>query len=168
MAANKYISLLSSGAQQEVQAKDTSAGAGDAGKIPALNSAGVLDITLFPAGIGQASQTFTASEALSAGAIVNIFTSGARNANATDGSKPGIGFVNASVASAATATVYFPGSIVTGLTGLTIGAPVYLGTTSGQATGTAPTGSGNLVQHLGYALTATSFIFSPTPGVLRA
>ena len=97
MAANKYIALLTSGAQQEIQAKDTSAGAADAGKIVALNASGVLDSTLFPAGIGQASQTFTASEALSAGAIVNIFTSGARNANATDGSKPAIGFVNASV-----------------------------------------------------------------------
>lgn len=168
MAANKYIALNTNGSQQEVQAKDTSAGAGDAGKIPALNSAGVLDLTLFPAGIGQSTQTFTASEALSAGAMVNIFASGARNANATDGSKPTIGFVLAAVSSAANATVYFPGSIVTGLSGLTVGSPVYLGTTSGQATNTAPTGSGNLVQHLGYALSATSFIFSPTPGVLRA
>ncbi len=168
MAGNKYISLTTAGQQQEVSAVQSSAGAGDAGKIPALDASGVLDSTMLPPGTGSASQTFTASEALTAGALVNIFTSGVRNANATDGTKPAMGFVTASFASAATATVFFPGQIVTGLTGLTVGAPVFLSATAGAVTNTAPVTAGNLVQQVGYALSATSIVFQPLGGTIRA
>lgn len=149
----------------------TSAGAGDAGKLVALNGSGVLDSTLLPAGIGSASQIFPTSETLSAGALVNIFdssgTATARNANATDATKPAMGFVLAGTTSPANATVYFPGQVVTGLTGLTTGARVYLGTTAGTVTTTAPSSAGNLIMLVGYALSTTSFIFNPAPGIIK-
>jgi hypothetical protein len=165
MATQKVLVLDSTtNFPKELTPNTTSAGAADAGKVVALNSAGVLDSTLFPAGIGQASLTMLASEALAAGAAVNIFsnsgTPNVRNANATDATKPAIGFVNAAVSSGGTATIYFDGQLLSGLSGLTVGAPVYLGTTAGQITSTAPSASGNLVQQCGYAVSTTEIIFS--------
>jgi hypothetical protein len=148
-------------------------GATNAGDIPALNSAGVIDSTLLPAGIGEASLALPATEALAAGAMVNIWSSSgvasARNANATDTSKPVSGFVTAAVSSGATATIFFPGQIVTGVSGLTIGAPVYLSTTSGAVTTTAPSASGNLVCVLSQAaISATEFVLEKVSSIIHA
>lgn len=156
----------------ELTPNTTSSGGADAGKIPALNASGVLDATLLPPGIGSASQVFPTSEALAAGALVNIAdvsgTPTARNANATDATKPATGFVLAAVTQPANATVYFPGQIVTGVSGLTIGAPVFLSAaTPGAVTSTAPSAAGNLVQQVGYALSATSFVFQPMAGIIH-
>ena len=173
MATQKVLVLdTTTNLPKELTPNTTSAGAADAGKLPALNAAGVLDSTLFPAGIGEASQIFPASEALAAGALVNIWsnagTPNARNANATDATKPAQGFVVAAVAALANATVYFPGQIVTGIAGLTIGAAVFLSAaTSGGVTSTAPVATGNLVQQVGTALSATSFVFNPAPGIIH-
>lgn len=149
----------------------TSAGGSDAGKLVALNGSGVLDTTLLPAGIGSASQIFPTSETLAAGALVNIVDVStvptARNANATDATKPAMGFVLAGTTSPANATVYFPGQVVTGLTGLTTGSRVYLSTTSGAVSTTAPSTAGNLIMLVGYALSTTSFIFNPAPGIIK-
>lgn len=173
MAGNKYLALdATTSLPKETAATQTSAGAANAGQIPALNAAGVLDSTLFPAGIGEASQVFPTSENLAAGALVNVWSSSgtptARNANATDATKPAIGFVTAAVTSPANATVYFSGQIVTGVSGLTIGAPVFLSaSTSGGVSSTAPSAVGNLVQQVGTALSATSFVFQPAPGIIH-
>lgn len=149
---------------------DTSTGASDAGKPVALNASGVLDSTLFPPGIGESSQSFPTSESITASALVNLYlvstTWTARNANATDATKPAMGFVLASTTSPANTTVYFPGQIVTGASGLTPG-PVFLDTTSGAVSSTAPSTAGNLVQQVGYALSATSFVFQPAPGIIK-
>lgn len=149
----------------------TSAGSGDAGKLVALNASGVLDNTLFPAGTGSASQIFPTSETLAAGALVDIVDVAtiptARNANATDATKPAIGFVLAGTTSPSNATVYFPGQVVTGLTGLITGARVYLGTSAGTVTTTAPSTAGNLIMLVGYALSTTSFLFNPAPGIIK-
>jgi hypothetical protein len=171
MATQKILVLdASTNLPKEITPNTTSAGAGDAGKIPALNASGVFDSTLFPAGIGEASQVFPTSEAITAGALVNFFlvstTWTARNANATDATKPAQGFVTASTTSPANATAYFPGQIVTGVSGLTPG-PVFLSTTSGAVSSTAPSTAGNLVQQVGYALSATSFVFQPAPGIIK-
>jgi len=95
-------------------------------------------------------------------------TPSARNANSTDATKPAQGFVLSAFASAANATVYFPGQIVTGLSGLTIGASVFLSTTAGVSTPTAPSASGNLIQQVGTALSTTSMVFNPDPGIIHA
>jgi hypothetical protein len=109
--------------------------------------------------------SLTASEVLTAGQIVSIWSSGGaakvRKANATDDTKPAHGFVLAGVASGATATVSLPGQAITGLSSLTPGATYYLDTTGGGITATQPSTSGNLVQRVGVALSATTLLFQP-------
>lgn len=117
------------------------------------------------------SATLTASETLSAGNFVNIHaSSGAkiRKANATDDTKPVDGFVAAGIASAASGVMTFPGQKLTGLSSLTAGARYYLDTTGGAITATAPSGSGNLVQEVGVALSTTELLFNPKPGITLA
>lgn len=173
MATQKVLVLDStSNLPKELTPNTTSAGSADAGKIPALNASGVIDSTLLPPGIGSASQTFPTSEALAAGALVNVYdatgTPTARNANATDATKPAQGFVLAATTSPADATVYFPGQVVTGVSGLTTGAAVYLSaSTSGAVTPTAPSAAGNLIQQVGSALSATSFLFDPLLPIIK-
>lgn len=173
MATQKVLVLdPTTSLPKELTPNTSSAGAADAGKLPALNSSGVLDSTLLPPGIGSASQAFPTSETLAAGALVNIFdstgTPTARNANATDATKPAHGFVLAATTSPADATVYFPGQVVSGVSGLTVGASVYLSeATSGGVTTTAPSASGNLIQQVGSALSATSFVFQPLLPIIK-
>jgi len=159
----KFLSLIS-GKISEVIASVTSAGAADAGKIPALDSTGRLDTSMMPTGIGANTKTLTAYEALSAGDFVNEFLdSGAlkvRKADATSAGKEADGYVLAAVSSGASATVYPLSGSNTQLTGLTIGSTYYLATIAGTATATAPSGSGNVIQKLGKAVTTTEMIVS--------
>lgn len=160
--ANRLPALNASGVLDAsiVNSTITSAGAGDSGKLPALDGAGKLDITTMPAGIGAPTAAITTSEALAAGDFVNIWTSTgtkARKADATTSGKRAHGFVLASVLSGGSATVYFAGAN-TAVTGQTVG-DVFLTTTAGLA-GAAPSGSGNLVQNLGVAISATNIEFS--------
>lgn len=165
--ADKYIANVG-GQLTEKQALTTSAGAADAGKIPALDAAGRLDNSMMPVGIGADTAQITASEALAAGDFVNVWNStGAkvRKADATVAGKEAHGFVLAAVANGAEATVYFEGTN-TGVSGQTPG-PVFLTTTAGQATSTAPNATGNVVQRIGFAVSATAINFqSQTPIVL--
>ena len=144
-----------------VNSKTTSAGAGDSGKVVALTASGRIDETMMPVGVVADTASITASETLAAGDVVNIFDSGGlfrvRKADATIAGKEAHGFVLAGVAPAAVAYVYFEGSN-TGVTGRTPG-PQFLSTTAGLATATAPSGSGNVVQRVGFAYTATAMNF---------
>lgn len=146
----------------------TSAGAGDAGKIPALDAGGKLDNSLLPTGIGADTASITSSENLAAGDLVNIFNStGAkvRKADATTSGKEAHGFVLAGVISPAAATVYFEGTN-NQVTGLTPGVQ-FLDTTAGKSVAAAPSASGNVVQRVGVATSATSLNFeSEVPIVL--
>jgi hypothetical protein len=168
MAGDKYI-YNNAGALTEKAAVQASAGAGDAGKIPALDAAGRLDTTMMPVGIAADTAIITASEALAAGDFVNVHNStGAkvRKADATVAGKEAHGFVLSAVSNAASATVYFEGTN-TGVTGQTPG-PVFLATTAGQASGTAPSGTGNVVQRVGFAISATAINFQSQPPVVLA
>lgn len=160
MAGNKYIKN-NAGTLTEEAAIQSSAGAGDAGKIPALDAAGRLDNSMMPVGIGADTASILASENLAAGDFVNIYnnagTANARKADATTSGKEVHGFVLSAVTSGNNATVYFEGSN-TQVTGQTPGT-VFLATTAGAATSTAPSGSGNVVQKLGVATAATSINF---------
>lgn len=147
--------------------KTTSAGAGDSGKLVALDGSGRIDSTMMPVGIGADTATITTSEALSAGDFVNVWNStGAkvRKADATVSGKEAHGFVLSAYSSSASATVYFEGTN-TGVTGQTPG-PVFLSTTAGIATSTAPSGSGNVVQRIGFAVSATSINFQSQPPIV--
>jgi hypothetical protein len=185
--ANKLPALNASGILDAsiVNSKNTSAGAGDAGKLPALNASGILDdtiinatvtssankipkldgsgkldVTLMPVGIGADTTVITTSEALAAGDFVNVWNSTgakARKADATTAGKHAMGFVLTAFGSGAAATVYFEGTN-TQVTGQTPG-DVYLATTAGTATTTAPSGTGNVVQAIGVATSATSINF---------
>jgi hypothetical protein len=164
-STTKYI-VQSSGYLKQQAALTTSAGAGDAQAIPALNSSGQLDITMMPTGVGADIVSVTASEALSAGAFVNLWNnSGTTNARNADGSTTGKfaqGFVLAAVSSSGTASVYLTG-LNTAVTGATPG-PVFLSDSAvGSFTATAPTTSGHTSQYLGIAITATSIQFDPGP-----
>lgn len=143
-----------------VNSVTASAGAGDAGKLPALDGSGKLDTTFLPTGIGADTALVQASEDLAAGDFVNIYnSSGARcrKADATTAGKEAHGFVLAAVTSGNNATVYFEGSN-TQVSGQTPGG-VFLSTTAGLATSTAPSSSGNVVQRIGIATSATSINF---------
>lgn len=166
--ADKYL-YNNAGTTTEKAAITTSAGAGDSGKIAGLDAAGRWDSSMMPVGIGADTAVVTASEALAAGDLVNIWNStGAkvRKADATTAGKEAHGFVLAAVLSSGAATVYFEGSD-TGVTGLTPGVQ-YLSTTAGIASGTAPSGSGNVVQRVGFATSATSLNFQSNAPVVLA
>ena len=152
-----------------VNSKTTSAGAEDSGKLPALDAAGRLDTSFMPTGIGADTSSIVSSENLAAGDLVNIWnntgTANVRKADATVAGKEAHGFVLSAVTAPAAATVYFEGSN-TGVTGLTPG-PQFLATTAGLCTAAAPAASGNVVQRVGFATSATNVNFqSQTPVVL--
>lgn len=161
MAGNKYLALIA-GVMTEVFGIQTSAGAADAGKIPALDSTGRIDNSMMPIGIGTDTNSIVASEALSAGDFVNVWdsagTAKVRKTDATTAGKEANGFVLSAVASGAPATVYFEGTN-TQVTGQTPG-KVFLGTTAGKATATVPSAPGNVVQQIGYAVSATAINFN--------
>lgn len=165
MAAKKYYRNLS-GKITELAATIVSAGAANEGDIVALDAGGKLDVSVLPTGIGADTATIPSSENLAAGDLINIWddtgTTKVRKADATSAGKEAMGFVKASVTSPANASVYFEGDN-TGLTGLT-GGVLYLATTAGQPTSTAPSSSGNVVQIVGFATSATAMNFqSGTP-----
>lgn len=159
MAAKKFLRFIN-GIFTEVFGVQTSAGAANAGDIVALDDTGRLDNSLMPVGIGADTKTINASEALAAGDWVNVWNStGAkvRKADATTAGKEAHGFVLAAVANGAPALVYFEGTN-TQVTGQTPG-PVFLQTTAGTGGATIPSASGNVVQNLGVALSATEVNF---------
>lgn len=167
--ANKFIKL-SSGQLAEQEAITTSAGAGDTGKIIALDAAGKLDTSFMPVGIGADTKSLITSENLAAGDLVNVYNnasvSTARKADASN-SRRAHGFVLASSTSGANATVYFEATI-TGLSGLTPGATMYTSGTAGLATATPPTTSTHIVQEIGVAISATEISFEPQRPVTLA
>ena len=166
--ADKYL-YNNAGTVTEKAAIITSAGAGDSGKVIALDATGKLDTSFMPVGIGADTQVITASEALAAGDWVNVWNStGAkvRKADATVAGKEAHGFVLSAVSSSAAATVYFEGTN-TAVTGQTPGV-VFLSTTAGTGTTTAPSTSGNAVQRIGFATSATTVNFQSQPPVILA
>lgn len=153
-----------------VNAKTTSAGAGDANKIVALDGSGRIDNTMMPVGIGADTKTITASEALSAGNYVNVWSDASvfkvRKADGSTSGKRAHGFVLSAVSSGASATVYFEGEN-SAVTGMTPG-DVFLGVTAGAGQATAPTVAGQTVQRLGVATSATSVNFEPSDPITLA
>lgn len=161
MAGDKYL-YSNSGVLTEKAALQSSAGAGDAGKIPALDSSGRLDTSMMPVGIGADTSSLTASENLAAGDFVNVYndtgTAKVRKADASAAGKYAHGFVLDAVTSGNAATVYFEGPN-TQVTGATPGEVFLSATTAGGFTSTAPTGTGKVVQKIGVATAATNINF---------
>jgi hypothetical protein len=167
--ARTYLDSTSGEIAQK-QAANSSAGVADADKIIATDSAGLLPISMLPVGVGVLAKSIVTSENLAARDLVNIYnnagTPTARKADA-DNNMPVHGYVLNSSTSPAAATVYFDG-IIPGFTGLTRGARQYLSATAGARTETPPSGSGNLVQYLGIAISDTELEFDPADYVRLA
>lgn len=162
--ADKLPALNASGLidMTMLNAKNVSAGGTDAGKIVLLDGTGRVDPTMMPVGIGADTAVLVTSEALAAGDYVNVFDGGAgafkvRKADATVSGKEAHGFVLAAFALGANATVYFEGTN-TQVTAQTPG-PVFLQITAGKGAAAVPTASGNIVQKIGFATSATSVNF---------
>ena len=156
MAAKKFLRLVN-GVLTEIFGVQTSAGAGNAGDLVSLDDSGRIDNSMMPVGIGADTSTISASETLAAGDWVNVWNnSGAkvRKADATTAGKEAHGFVLAAVTSGNPATVYFEGTN-TQVSGQTPG-PVFLQTTAGVGGPTVPSASGNVVQQIGVAVSATA------------
>lgn len=170
MAGNKFLTN-NAGQITEVLGVQTSAGASDANKIPALDATGRFDTSLMPVGLGADTASIVASEALSAGDFVNVWddagTPKVRKADASSAGKEAHGFVLSAFASAASATVYFEGSN-TQLTGLVAGMKYLSVSTPGGAQAAAPTVAGQVVQRLGAAVSATTLKFESDASILLA
>ncbi len=169
--ADKYI-RQNAGALEEVEGQVTSAGAGDSGKIVALDASGKIDNTLLPASNAEDTIAVTVEEAagLSAGDLVNIFDNGGPRARLADASNGRVahGFVKSAFADAAVATIYKEGTNDQ-LTGLTPGAVQFLSnSTPGGVTATAPTTTGQIVQRVGVAFSATDMDWEPTQPITLA
>ena len=170
MAANKYLKNVS-GVPTEVVATQVSAGVANANQIVALNAQGLLDTSVMPVGIGADTASVTASEAIAAGAFVNVWSNAGafaiRNADNTVAGKEAHGFVLSAVASAAVGNVYFAGNN-NAVTGQTPG-NVYLGTVGGSVVvGSLPTAAGSVQQIIGEATSATSINFTRGIAVVLA
>ena len=102
----------------------------------------------------------TASETLAANDLVNLYDNGGmlsvRKASATDATMLCDGFVDAGYSAATIARVFKRGAIAG--SGLTSGAVYYLSTTGGQASAAAPAVTGNVVQQIGKAISATALV----------
>jgi hypothetical protein len=158
MAGERFLKE-SGGSIQEVIAVQAG-GSGSENKIPSLDANGLLDLTMLPTGIAADTASVVASENLAAGDFVSIWDDGGtvkvRKAIADGTGKTADGFVLDSVTAAASATVYFEGRN-TQKSGLTLAGIYYLSASvAGDVTTTAPSGSGNEVQRIGRAYSATA------------
>lgn len=167
MAGDSYLAPNdTTGVATSTASTQTSTGVGSAGKILALNSAGNVDITALPPGVGPGVYTIISSENLAAGDLVNIYsnagvaTARKADASAANASKQADGFVVTAVTSPANATVYPLGEDDTAVTGLTVGRQWLSGTTPGKSVASPPSTSGYLVQQVGMATAATNLVTS--------
>ena len=159
MAAKKFLRLVN-GVLTEIFGVQTSAGAGNAGDLVSLDDSGRIDGSMMPVGIGADTASIQASENLAAGDFVNVWNNAGakvRKADATTAGKDAHGFVLSAVTSGNQATVYFEGTN-TQVSGQSPG-PVFLQTTAGTGGATIPSASGNVVQHIGVAVSATAVNF---------
>lgn len=160
MAAPRYLNIVS-GVPTQVAASESTG----AEVIIATGAGGTIDPSFLPPGVGVEVISLVASEALSAGALVNVYnnagTPNCRNANATASGKEAHGYVIASVSSSGTATVYLTGRIAALAASVANAGDLYLSTTAGQATLTAPATVGNIVQQVGFAYSTTAAQFNP-------
>jgi len=149
----------------------TTGGAGDANKIPELDGNGRLPSNMMPVGLGADTGAIEASENLTAGDYVNIWDDGGsfkvRKADASTAGKEAHGFVLAAVTSGQTATVYFEG-VNDQVSGMTPGVVFLSAATAGQGTATAPSGSSQVVQRLGIAISATEVNFEAASPIYLA
>ena len=167
----KYLNYSGSNIQ-EVIANSTSAGVADADKMVTLNAAGEIDQSMMPAGIGADTLAIVASEDLLAGDLVNIFddagTVKVRKAVATGVSTRASGFVLEPFLTGASASVYLEGKNTSAIGTFAGGLDVFLSTTAGEVTNTAPSGTGNIAQLVGRAVSNSAITTEMAQPILLA
>ena len=143
-----------------VNGKTSSAGAGDTGKLVALDSSGRIDLTMMPVGITADVASLTTSEALSAGDFVNIWNSTGAKARKADATVAGKEAHGYVLSAVASGAV---ATVYLEGTNTSVTSqtpgPVFLSITAGGATSTAPSAAGNAVQRIGVAVSATAISF---------
>jgi hypothetical protein len=166
-------------------------GAADAGKIPELNGSGILhasltnaavtgnnktvlldgsgriNIAVLPTGIGADVAIIPAFEAILAGDFVHIFDSAGnprvRKANAAAGARyPAHGFVLVGGNPGDNLSVYFEGTNTAAIAATSFGEVYLSATTPGSYDAVAPTGTGQIVQKVGFAYGTNSINFQST------
>lgn len=152
------------GKMKEALALNSSAGAGSANALVALDAGGLINANMMPSGVGAEQVTVTAAEALSQYDLVNIYLDGAtlkaRKADGGTNKYIAHGFCPAAIESAAMGTVQTNGTM-TG-TGLTPGSDYFLSATPGAYATTPPeAGAGKISQKIGYAISDTVIVFEP-------
>jgi hypothetical protein len=110
-----------------------------------------------------------ASELIALGAVVNLHNVAgvinARNANATDTTKPAYGWCTTTggIASGDFGEVTLKMGCCINISGLTVGTRYWLSTTNGLITAVQPAVSGNIQQYIGIALTTTQLFMDIQP-----
>lgn len=167
--ADKYKAIIN-GVDTEVEFLTTSSGSADAGKAFALGASGTIPLSMMPSGIGAETTSLVASEALSAGELVNIWddvgTPKVRLADASNG-RQADGFVLATAAIGASIDVYTDGA----LTGIVVvaGTNYWLSDTPGQFTTVVPINPPSTINQLvGRASNNSQIIFSMAAPTLLA
>lgn len=167
MAGDKYLKVNTTGDAEEQASIQSSAGAGDAGKIVALNSSGLIDATMLAA---SGLRTMTAGEAITAGNMISVFddsgTVKIRKADASNGRRAH-GFAPSSISNGASGDVMLGDGVNNDLSSLTLGAEYFLGA-AGAVTTTVPTTAGHLLQSVGVAVSATELQVVLTKPIKRA
>jgi len=138
------------------------AGGGSGAGFPYEGTAVITGSIVLTSGSGFPS--LLASETLTAGDFVNIFSGGVRRASNDDLTKRAHGFVTASYSSTNPVVVFYSG-LNTGLTGLTAGSKYFLGTTGGEVT-TPPTATARLSQEIGVAVSTTAILVNFGPAII--
>lgn len=164
MAGQGFLARVA-GRTKQLFGLQSSTGTADAGKIIATDATGKLDASFLPAGIGANTVSAPASEALTAGAFVNLFDNngalGARLADNSNG-RPAHGYVNSAVVSGAAATINRLNTVNANRSGLTAGKEYWLGTAGGViVTALDPADAANVGkvdQYLGVAKSATELV----------
>lgn len=153
------------GRTRQIFALVASAGAADAGKIPALGLDGRLDNSVMPVGIGANTTPAEASETVGAGKFVQFHeASGEFSVRLADNSngRHADGFVLEEFTVGTVATVYPLDGVNAELTGLSPGVRYWLGTAGGvTATPLDETDVANatkISQYLGVAKSATELV----------
>lgn len=146
-----------------VNSKTTSAGAGDSGKLTALDASGRLDTTFMPVGIAADTAAVSTSETLAAGNLVNIWDSTGAKVRKADATTAGKE-AHGFVLAAFTHPTTATVYFEGSNTAVTGLTPgvQFLQTTAGTAGSTAPSGAGNVVQRVGFATSATNLNFQAT------
>ena len=150
MTAPKYVGINTDGSKLETAAAQVAA----ANSIVATGADGTIDASMIP---GEEVVNVLASETINAGGQVNLWnnsgTINARNADATNGRRAD-GFTILQITSGSSGNVYLGSGRNTGVSGLTVGAIYFLGA-SGAVTTVVNTTTGQLLQEIGKARSAT-------------